>query len=215
MDLLLDINLPNLIQTIGLIGVFLIVFAESGLLIGFFLPGDSLLFVAGFLASQGYFNVWFLGGVCLLGAVLGDSVGYSFGKKIGPRIFKREDSILFHKENLNKAKAFYERHGALTIVLARFLPVIRTFAPILAGIGSMRYSVFFSYNVIGGVLWALGLTSLGFVLGNTVENIDQFVLPIVLAIVILSTATPAYHFFKSPQNRNELRKLFRHLTKQN
>src|SRR3989338_3758972 len=148
-----------LIKTVGYAGLFAIIFAESGLLIDFFLPGDSLLFVAGFLASQGYFNIWLLAAVCLLGAVLGDSVGYAIGKKMGPRLFRREDSLLFHKDNLNRAKTFYDRHGGLTIVLARFLPVIRTFAPILAGVGLMRYPLFFFYNIIGGILWVLGLTS--------------------------------------------------------
>ena len=202
-------NLPSLIEAIGLLGVFLIVFAESGLLIGFFLPGDSLLFVAGFLASQGYFNIWLLAAVCLLGAVLGDSVGYAIGKKMGPRLFRREDSLLFHKDNLNRAKTFYDRHGGLTIVLARFLPVIRTFAPILAGVGRMRYPLFFFYNIIGGILWALGLTSLGFVLGNTVEDVDRYIIPVILGIIAVSIIPPAVHFLRKKENRRELGKFIR------
>lgn len=202
-------NLPSLIEAIGLLGVFLIVFAESGLLIGFFLPGDSLLFVAGFLASQGYFNIWLLAAVCLLGAVLGDSVGYAIGKKMGPRLFRREDSLLFHKDNLNRAKTFYDRHGGLTIVLARFLPVIRTFAPILAGVGRMRYPLFFFYNIIGGILWVLGLTSLGFVLGNTVEDVDRYIIPVILGIIAVSIIPPAVHFLRKKENRRELGKFIR------
>ena len=209
MDFLFVGNLPSLIEAIGLLGVFLIVFAESGLLIGFFLPGDSLLFVAGFLASQGYFNIWLLAAVCLLGAVLGDSVGYAIGKKMGPRLFRREDSLLFHKDNLNRAKTFYDRHGGLTIVLARFLPVIRTFAPILAGVGRMRYPLFFFYNIIGGILWALGLTSLGFVLGNTVEDVDRYIIPVILGIIAVSIIPPAVHFLRKKENRRELGKFIR------
>ena|SRR3989344_9247582 len=209
MDFLFVGNLPSLIEAIGLLGVFLIVFAESGLLIGFFLPGDSLLFVAGFLASQGYFNIWLLAAVCLLGAVLGDSVGYAIGKKMGPRLFRREDSLLFHKDNLNRAKTFYDRHGGLTIVLARFLPVIRTFAPILAGVGRMRYPLFFFYNIIGGILWVLGLTSLGFVLGNTVEDVDRYIIPVILGIIAVSIIPPAVHFLRKKENRRELGKFIR------
>ena len=206
MDFLFAGNLPSLIEAIGLLGVFLVVFAESGLLIGLFLPGDSLLFVAGFLASQGYFNIWLLASVCLLGAVLGDSVGYAIGKKIGPRLFRREDSLLFHKDNLNRAKAFYDRHGGLTIILARFLPIIRTFAPILAGVGRMRYPLFFFYNIVGGILWALGLTSLGFVLGNTIEDVDRYIIPVILGIIAVSIIPPAVHFLRKKENRLELKK---------
>ena len=124
------------------------VFSESGLFVGFFFPGDSLLFTAGFLASQGVFNIGLLIVIVFIAAVLGDNVGYAFGKKVGPMIFNREDSLFFHKDNLERASRFYDAHGKKTIILARFLPGVRTFAPILAGVGKMNYATFFSYNII-------------------------------------------------------------------
>jgi len=185
-----------LIQTVGYLGILGIVFAESGLFVGFFLPGDSLLFTAGFLASQGYLNLPLLILVTLVGAIAGDNFGYTFGRKVGPRIFKKENSILFHKEHLERAKRFYEAHGKKTIILARFMPVIRTFAPILAGVGRMEYKTFFAYNVIGGILWGAGLTSLGYFLGNVVPNIDKYLLPIIAFIIIASVAPPVIHVLK-------------------
>ena len=154
---LLGIDLITLLKTAGYAGLFGIVFAESGLLLGFFLPGDSLLFTAGFLASQDFFNIWILIIGCFLAAVIGDSVGYTFGKKVGPKIFTREDSLIFRKHNLEHARIFYEKHGGKAVILARFLPIVRTFAPILAGVGVMRYASFLFYNVIGGIMWAITL----------------------------------------------------------
>ncbi len=193
-DFLFD--LVPLIKTAGYLGVFFIVFAESGLFIGFFLPGDSLLFTAGFLASQGYLNIWILATLAFVGAVLGDSVGYAFGKRMGPKIFTREDSIFFHKDHIMRAEKFYEAHGPKTIVLARFMPIVRTFAPIVAGIGHMRYRTFIFYNVIGGALWGIGLPFLGYLLGNTIPNIDRFLIPIIIGIIIVSALPPAWHVFR-------------------
>ena len=175
-----------LIQTLGLIGVFSIVFAESGLFLGFFFPGDSLLFTAGLLASQGHFNVLLLWLGCTLAAIAGDSVGYAFGKKVGPKIFNRDDSLFFHKKHILRTQAFYEKHGKKTIILARFVPIVRTFAPILAGVGNMEYRSFLSYNVIGGVIWSTLLIFLGFALGSFIPDVDRYLLPIVLAIIVLS-----------------------------
>lgn len=175
-----------LIETLGLIGVFSIVFAESGLFFGFFFPGDSLLFTAGLLASQGHFNVLLLWLGCVVAAIAGDSVGYAFGKKVGPKIFSREDSLFFHKKHIERTQAFYEKHGKKTIVLARFVPIVRTFAPILAGVGGMKYRTFFSYNIAGGLIWSTLLIGLGFVLGSAVPDIDRYLLPIVLVIITIS-----------------------------
>lgn len=175
-----------LIQALGLVGVFAIVFAESGLFFGFFFPGDSLLFTAGLLASQGHLNIMLLWLGCMTAAILGDSVGYAFGKKIGPKIFTREDSLFFHKEHLRRTERFYARYGKKTLVLARFVPIVRTFTPILAGVGSMRYSAFLSYNIIGGVLWATILVFLGYLIGNVVPSAEQYLLPAVLVIIFLS-----------------------------
>ena len=175
-----------LIATLGLAGVFVIVFAESGLFFGFFLPGDSLLFTAGLLASQGHFNVLFLWAGTMLCAILGDSVGYAFGRRIGPKLFTKEDSFFFHKDHIHRTEAFYERHGKKTIILARFVPIVRTFAPILAGIGQMEYRTFLMFNVIGGVMWSTSMVFLGFGLGSVIPDIDRYILPIVLGIIAVS-----------------------------
>ncbi len=180
---------------------FGIIFAESGLFFGFFLPGDSLLFTAGFLASQDILNIWVLVPVFFVAAVLGDSVGYSFGRRVGRRIFNRDDSFFFHKKHIDRAEKFYEKHGKKTIIIARFVPVVRTFAPIVAGIGKMDYSTFLAYNVIGGVLWAVGLTIAGYILGAVIPNLDKY-LHIVVGIIIIVSLLPAvWHVAKDPEMR--------------
>jgi len=189
-------NLQELIINASYLGLFAIIFAESGLLIGFFLPGDSLLFTAGFLASVGIFNLPFLVIILFIAAVLGDNVGYTFGKKVGPKIFKREDSLFFHKDHLEKAKVFYEKHGGKTIVLARFMPIVRTFAPILAGVGTMDYKTFFTFNIIGGALWAIGVPSLGYFLGNLIPGVDKYLVPIIIFIIFVSILPGIIHFYK-------------------
>ena len=191
------VDLIELIKAAGYFGLFAIIFAESGLFVGFFLPGDSLLFTAGFLASQGFLNIWALAPLMFLAAILGDNFGYAFGKKAGPAIFNREDSLIFHKDHMERARVFYEKHGAKTLVLARFLPVIRTFAPILAGVGKMHYRTFFFYNVIGAILWALGLTWLGYFLGATIPGVDKYLIPIILAIIVLSGLPTLIHIIKN------------------
>lgn len=186
MNLLHYLDPTFLVATFGLLGVFAIVFAESGLFFGFFLPGDSLLFTAGLLASQGYFNVVVLWLGCMIAAIVGDSVGYWFGKKVGPKIFFRDDSFFFHKKHIDRTRAFYEKHGKKTIILARFVPIVRTFAPILAGVGQMEYRSFLSFNIIGGILWSTLLIFLGYGLGSFIPSIDRYLLPIVLLIILLS-----------------------------
>jgi membrane-associated protein len=202
-------DLVALIKGSGYVGLFGIVFAESGLLLGFFLPGDSLLFTAGFLASQGFFDIALLVLFCFAGAVLGDSFGYAFGRRSGPLIFRREDSLLFHRSHLDRAARFYEKHGGKTIILARFMPFIRTFAPILAGVGGMRYGTFLFYNVIGGALWAGGLLLAGFYLGSVIPNVDRYIIPIVILIIILSIVPPVIHFFKDKEYRGQIIKAIR------
>ncbi len=208
--------------TIGYLMIFAIIFAESGLLIGFFLPGDSLLFTAGFLASPAskellvklgvpaetaFFSLPILLFGCFIAAVAGDSVGYLFGKRIGPRLFQKEDSLLFSQKNVLKAQEFYEKHGGKAIVLARFMPVIRTFAPIVAGVGNMKYSRFVAFNLLGGFLWAVGVTLAGYFLAAVIgpENIDKYLLPIVVLIVLISVAPGLYHLLKEKENRDALR----------
>ena len=204
-------DLEAIIKTAGYAGVFGIVFAESGLLIGFFLPGDSLLFTAGFLASQGYFNIVLLIVLTFAGAVLGDSFGYAFGRKTGPMIFKREESLFFHRSHVERAQRFYALHGGKTIILARFLPVIRTLAPILAGVGGMRYPTFLFYNVIGALVWAVGMPVLGYFLGSVIPNVDRYIIPIILLIIVLSLLPPAIHILRSADHRQEIKEFFRRL----
>jgi membrane-associated protein len=176
----------DLLVTFGTIGLFLIVFAESGLFFGFFLPGDSLLFTAGLFAAQGILNLPLILVGCFVAAVAGDQVGYVFGQRVGPALFRRPDSRLFKQEYVTRAQAFFEKHGPKTIVLARFVPIVRTFAPILAGVGSMRYRTFVSYNLVGGFLWAVGVTLLGYGLGELIPNIDAYLLPIIAVIIGIS-----------------------------
>ena len=179
-----------LISTFGLLGILAIVFAESGLLIGFFLPGDSLLFTAGLLTANGEYITYPIWLVCLLitiAAIAGDQVGYAFGRKVGPALFRRPNSRLFKQENLLKAHEFFEKYGARSVVLARFVPIVRTFTPIVAGVSNMRYRTFVIYNVIGGVLWGTGVTLLGYFLGQisfVKDNIELILVGIVALSVI-------------------------------
>jgi membrane-associated protein len=176
----------TIIQTLGLVGVIVIVFLETGAFFGFFFPGDSLLFTAGFLASQGYISFPILLIGTFVAAILGDSLGYAFGKKIGPKIFTKEDSVFFNKKHIQKAQEFYEKHGKKTIILARFMPIIRTFAPIVAGIGNMQYRTFIIFNIVGGFLWTWSMLWLGFGLGSLIPNPDRYVLPVVIVIILVS-----------------------------
>ncbi|MBI2599960.1 DedA family protein [Candidatus Daviesbacteria bacterium] len=185
-------DLIPLIKTLGYVGVFTIVFLESGLLIGFFFPGDSLLFTAGFLASQGYLDISILIIGSFIFAVLGDSIGYYIGAKLGPRIFNRDNSIFFHKKHLETAQRFYDKHGGKTIILARFIPVIRAFAPVVAGAGNMDYKRFVTFNLVGGVLWAIGVTLAGYFLGSLIPDVDKYLLPII-GLIIIASVLPALH----------------------
>jgi membrane-associated protein len=187
----------HLIETFGTVGLLIIVFAESGLLIGFFLPGDSLLFTAGLLASQGVLNFPVVLVGCFLAAVTGDQVGYAFGARVGPALFRRPDSRVFKQEYVEKARKYFERYGAKTVVLARFVPVVRTFAPILAGVGTMPYRVFVTFNLMGAFLWAMGVTTLGYILGESIPNIDQYLLPVIMGIVALSLLPIAVEILRS------------------
>ncbi len=194
-------DLVGLITAAGYFGLFGIIFAESGLFFGFFFPGDSLLFTAGFLASRGFLNIWLLTGLTFLAAVLGDSVGYAFGHRVGPKIFCKEDSIFFHKDHVRKAELFFAKHGPKAIILARFMPVVRTFAPILAGIGTMHYRTFLLYNIVGGSLWAIGLTFLGYFLGNIIPDVDKYLLPIIGAIIFFSVLPGIIHFIRDKMKK--------------
>ncbi|MCL4378767.1 MAG: VTT domain-containing protein [Actinobacteria bacterium] len=199
----------TILGAIAYIVIFAIIFAESGLLVGFFLPGDSLLFAAGFLAaakipnsSHTYLNIWILIIVTFIGAVSGDSVGFTFGYRVGRKLFQRENSRFFNKENLVRAQGFYERHGTKTIVLARFVPIIRTFAPIVAGIGKMNYKTFIAFNIIGGALWSVAVPLAGYYLGQIIPNIDKYLLPIIVVIVIVSAIPAILNFLRSRRKKD-------------
>ncbi len=203
-------DLKELLISVGYLGVFLIVFAESGLFFGFFLPGDSLLFTAGILASPAaekvighkVFDLSLLVLLVVVAAIAGDQVGYVFGRRVGPRLFNREDSLFFHKKHIVRAQHFYDKHGGKTIILARFMPVVRTFAPIVAGVGHMNYGRFVFFNVIGGMLWGAGVTVAGYFLGEWIPDIDKYLLPIIALIIIVSVAPPAWHLYQD--NKQEI-----------
>lgn len=186
MDFIIHFDVVSLVQAFGLLGLLVIIFIESGVFFGFFFPGDSLLFAAGLLASQGFLNIWSLLLLVPLAAILGVNFGYWFGKKVGPRLFNREDSFFFHKKHLERTREFYAKYGVKAIVLARFIPVVRTFTPILAGVGEMPYKVFMKYNILGGLLWTTSLLGLGYSLGAVVPDIDKYLLPIVIVIILIS-----------------------------
>lgn len=175
-----------IIKAVGLIGIVFIIFAETGLFFGFFFPGDSLLFTAGLLASQGIFSIYALIFFCILAAILGDSVGYWSGKKYGRKLFERDAGFFFRKQRIYDAEEFYKRHGKYTIIIARFVPIIRTFAPIVAGIASMNYATFISYNIFGGLFWVSALLLFGYFLGGLIPNPDLYIIPIAFIIILIS-----------------------------
>ncbi|MBT2382739.1 DedA family protein [Streptomyces sp. ISL-11] len=192
----LDAN--YLIDQFGLIGVLAIVFAESGLLIGFFLPGDSLLFTTGLLVTTHQIDkpLWLVALLVVLAAVLGDQAGYLFGRKVGPALFRRPDSRFFKQENVEKAHEFFEKYGPKSLVLARFVPIIRTFTPIIAGVSRMNYRSFLIFNVIGGCLWGAGVTLLGAALGK-VEFVNKHIELILVAIVLISVVPVAIELLRA------------------
>jgi membrane-associated protein len=182
-------NLPELVQWAGLFGLAAIIFSETGLLVGVFLPGDSLLVTAGLLAARGYLNVYALAPLLTVAAICGNSVGYFIGRASGPRIFSRENSLFFNKKHAIRAHEFYEKYGRKTIVLAQFMPVIRTFAPVVAGVGGMRFRQFITFNIMGAVLWIWSMVAIGFFLGSYIPGIDQHI-EIVIVIVIFISILP-------------------------
>jgi membrane-associated protein len=196
----------TLVQSLGFWGghlvIWAIVFAESGLFFGFFLPGDSLLFTAGFLASPkvALLNIGILATGCFICAVLGDTVGYFSGKWFGQKLMNQKDTWWFKRKHLAAAQKFYDKNGKKTIVLARFIPIVRTFAPIVAGMADMNYRYFLTYNVIGGFGWTVGLTFLGYFLGSIIPDVDKYLLPIVLAIIVISLLPSIWHIYQENKN---------------
>lgn len=204
----MGINPEHILQSGGVLLVAAIVFAESGLLIGFFLPGDTLLFTAGFFASQGKLNIGFLLIATVLAAIIGDNVGYTIGRRNGHRVFKKKDGILFRAEYIEQAEKFYEKHGGKTITIARFIPVIRTFAPVVAGVGKMDRKKFMFYNIIGATIWGVGVTLLGYALGSRIPNIDKYLLPVIGLAMLLTFGPPIVHILKDRETRSRLWQAF-------
>jgi len=200
----------NLIEQGGYVLLFLVVFAESGLLIGFFLPGDSLLFTAGAVAAGAFddianvqFNIVVLCIGLFLAAVLGDQVGYLIGSKVGPRLFNRPDSRLFRRQYVEKGEAFFAKHGPKAVILARFVPVVRTFVPTIAGVSRMKYSLFLRYNLVGGFAWAVGVTTLGYLFGNIPVIKNNFEIAI-LGVIAISLTPIAIEIIRHRRNRPEV-----------
>ncbi|HZF03376.1 MAG TPA: VTT domain-containing protein [Patescibacteria group bacterium] len=194
-------SLDSLIQWGGYGVLFAIVFAETGLLIGFFLPGDSLLFTAGLLAANGTLNIWYLNGLLIVAAVVGDSLGYAIGRRLGPRVFTREKSLLFNPAHVERTRRFYEKYGAKTIVIARFVPIVRTFAPTVAGVGQMEYRRFVFYNVAGGVGWVVTMTGAGYLLGQS-TNIGSYIHLVVPIVIVLSFIPIAVELLRERRRRS-------------
>lgn len=186
----------SLIKATGYIGVFTIVLLESGFIFGFFLPGDSLLFTAGLLASQGYLNVGILIVISIIGAIIGNTVGFYTGSKLGTRLFRREKSVIFSPKRVEEAHEFFEKQGPKSLILARFIPAVRTFVPIIAGVAGMKYKTFIMFNAIGGALWGLLLPLLGFTLGRAIPSIDKYLLPIIFLIIIISALPVVIQYLK-------------------
>ena len=200
--------LTHIITSVGFIAVLIVIYAESGLLIGFLLPGDSLLFTAGYLVLLGNgafaINIHLFVLLLWIAAVLGDNTGYLFGKRVGRKLFQRKNSRFFKQEYLVRAEAFFKKHGPIAIVLARFVPVVRTFTPIVAGSGKMRYRTFFTYNIIGGFLWVALFTYAGYLIGEKLQSMGINVELVALGVIALSLAPIALHFLLSKRKRKAL-----------
>ncbi len=194
-DILQQISAENLVRA-GYVIMALVVFAETGLLAGFFLPGDSLLVTAGVFAARGDFDIVFLNVLLSISAIVGDAVGFQIGKRAGKALFDRPDSRFFKQRYLVKTQGFYDKHGGKTIVLARFIPILRTFAPTIAGVAGMGYLRFASFNVFGGILWVLSLTMLGYLLGNAIPNLDKDIDKVIILVVFISITPILWHFIK-------------------
>jgi membrane-associated protein len=195
-------SLDDLIRWGGYVVLVAIVFTETGLLVGFFLPGDSLLITAGLVAAAGGLNIWWLNVLLIAAAIVGDSVGYAIGVRLGPRIFTRPKSLLFNPRHIERTRAFYARHGPKTIVIARFVPIIRTFAPVVAGVGQMEYRRFLFYNVAGGVGWVTSMTWAGYLLGRTIPNIGDYVHIVVAIVIVLSLIPIVVEFARERRRRS-------------
>lgn len=201
------IDLEKVLQTGGIFAIFSTVFAETGLLLGFFLPGDTLLFAAGFFASQNKISLFWSIIAVIIGAIFGNMMGYEIGRRGGKKLFKSNDSVIFHKKYVTKAETFFENHGGKTILFARFIPVVRTLAPLMAGTAQMNYKKFMFYNFSGAIIWGMVVTIIGYIAGKILGqyfNIDHYLLPIILIATFLTFGVSFIHALKDKQTRHEL-----------
>lgn len=194
----------QIIATGGLLLIAAIIFSESGLLIGFFLPGDTLLFAAGFFAAKGTLSLAWLIPTLIVAAILGYEAGYIIGQKLGPGLFKRKDGLIFRHEYVERAEIFYNKHGGKATMLARFVPVVRTISPVLAGVANMPKRIFWTYNIAGAIIWVTAVTLLGYKLGEHIHNIDKYLLPAVVAATVLSFSPTVYHVLKDEKIRSAM-----------
>lgn len=199
---MIHLDLAHWVHVIGYIGILIIIFAQTGLLLGFFFPGDSLLFTAGFLASQGYLHIGLLTVSVTITAILGYAVAYWLGKKIGHWLLRRPDKWYFKKRYLEQARTFYDKHGGKALILGRLVPVIRTFVPVVAGMTDMNVWRYNFYNIIGGVIWAAGVTLLGYYLGEKIPGVQHYILPAVLVIIFLSVLPGVWHLWQAKKSDN-------------
>lgn len=198
-----DVN--SIVETGGLIAVALIIFAECGILLGFFLPGDTLLLAAGLFAAKGKMSIGWLVLSVIVAAIIGYEAGYVLGRRGGPKIFSRDNGFLFRKEYMGRAEQFFDKYGPATVVIARFVAHVRTFVSVIAGASNMDRRKYFVYNVIGAVIWAGGITMLGYWLGTKVPNIDTYIIPIVVAALVIFYSFGMWHLLKTPQRRRQLK----------
>lgn len=201
----MHINVTDLIQSGGLLVITLIVYAESGMMVGFFLPGDTLLLSAGVLAAGGQFPIELAVAAIALAAVLGDNTGYMIGNVMGKRLFKKKDGIIFRQEYVQRAEKFYEKHGAKTLLIAHYVPIVRSFAPLVAGVGKMNRAQFFIYDFIGASSWAVIVTLLGYWFGSRIPDLDKYILPVVLAVMVISFGPMVWHIVRDRETRRRMR----------
>jgi len=198
-------DVAHLVQTGGLLLITLIIFAESGMMVGFFFPGDTLLFSAGIFAAQGNLPLGLTLAAIAGAAIAGDNIGYQIGKSLGPRLFRKEDSIIFRKEYIMRAEKFYEKYGSKTMLVAHFIPVIRTFVPVTAGAAHMPRAKFVLYDAIGDIAWTLSVTLLGFFVGSRIPGVEKYIEPVMLLVILAVLAPTLYHIFKDDKIRAKLK----------
>lgn len=205
----------SIIETAGYIGLSLVIFSETGILLGFFLPGDSLLFTAGFLASTGIIDLTTVIVLSFVMAVSGDALGYYIGKKYGAKVFHKTDSFFLDKKYIEKTGQYFDKYGGETIIIARFIPIIRTVAPVMAGVGKLGYNRFLAYNIIGAGLWTILLPIMGYYFGKIIPDADKIILPVVFAIIFISFLPPIISILKDKERRDKILDVIRKIIRKN